>query len=126
MKNATIATSRTRATSDHLIAYRPLPSAWGDVDALHAVRERRSLAASQGLDPSTLEFRAPSEPAPRLTSGQHFAPARGPADPDRSPSRRRPARSRRPARHPAPAGRHRERPAHPGLLAPLLGVLRGA
>ena len=106
MKNATIATSRTRATSDHLIAYRPLPSTWGDVDALHAVRERRSLAASQGLDPSTLEFRAPSEPAPRLTSGQHFAPARGPADPDRSPSRRR--------------------PAHPGLLAPLFGVLRGA
>ena len=126
MKNATIATSRTRATSDHLIAYRPLPSAWGDVDALHAVRERRSLAASQGLDPSTLELPALSDTTRDPASGYRSAPTHRPVDSDRSTSRRRPARSRRPAPRPVPAGRHRERPAHPGLLAPLFGVLRGA
>ncbi|MCT1908217.1 hypothetical protein [Brachybacterium paraconglomeratum] len=126
MKNATIATSRTRATSDHLIAYRPLPRAWGDVDALHAVRERRTLAAAQGLDPSTLELPALSDTTRDPASGYRSAPTHRPVDSDRSTSRRRAARSRRPASRPVPAGRHRERPAHPGLLAPLFGVLRGA
>ena len=77
MKNATIATSRTRATSDHLIAYRPLPSAWGDVDALHAVRERRALAAAQGLDPSTLELPALLATTPDSPDGSAAAPRRG-------------------------------------------------
>ena len=54
MKNATIATSRTRADSDHLIPYRPRPATWGDVETLQAVRAQRSPAAGQGLDPSTL------------------------------------------------------------------------
>ncbi|MCT1436341.1 MULTISPECIES: hypothetical protein [Brachybacterium] len=79
MKNATIATSRTRATSDHLIAYRPLPRAWGDVDALHAVRERRALAAAQGLDPSTLELPALLATAPDSADGFAAASRRAPA-----------------------------------------------
>ena len=56
MKNATIATSRTRATTDDLIDYRPLPAAWGDVEALHAVRAARAGAAERGLDPTTVEI----------------------------------------------------------------------
>ncbi|MEO2098321.1 MAG: hypothetical protein ABGX90_14405 [Brachybacterium sp.] len=79
MKNATIATSRTRATSDHLIEYRPLPSVWGDVDALHAVRERRALAAAQGLDPSTLELPALLATTPDPADGSAAAPRRAPA-----------------------------------------------
>ncbi|WP_263311217.1 hypothetical protein [Brachybacterium atlanticum] len=79
MKNATIATSRTRAASDHLIAYRPLPSAWGDVDALHAVRERRALAAAQGLDPSTLELPALLATTRDSADGSAVAPRRAPA-----------------------------------------------
>lgn len=49
MKNATIATSRTRATTDRLIDYRPLPAAWGDRDALRAVRAARARAARFSL-----------------------------------------------------------------------------
>ncbi|WP_062947082.1 hypothetical protein [Brachybacterium sp. sponge] len=79
MKNATIATSRTRATSDHLIAYRPLPSVWGDVDALHAVRERRELVAAQGLDPSTLEIPALLARIPVPADGSPAASRRAPA-----------------------------------------------
>lgn len=58
MRDATIATSRTRATTDHLIDYRPLPAEWGDVEALHALRARRSAAAARGLDTSTLQLPA--------------------------------------------------------------------
>lgn len=58
MKNATIATSRTRATSADLIDYRPLPEAWGDVEALHALRASKARAAESGVDPSTLEIAA--------------------------------------------------------------------
>ncbi|MGP9843821.1 hypothetical protein [Brachybacterium sp. 107] len=64
MRNATIATSRTRATADHLIDYRPLPAAWGDVEALHELRAAKALAAERGLDPSTLEIAA-SDGGPR-------------------------------------------------------------
>ncbi|WP_193103716.1 hypothetical protein [Brachybacterium sp. FME24] len=63
MKNATIATSRTRATSADLIEYRPLPETWGDVAALHALRAAKAGAAERGLDPSTLEFATAPEPA---------------------------------------------------------------
>lgn len=45
MKNATIATSRTRATDEQLIDYRPLPAEWGDLAALHAVRAERARGA---------------------------------------------------------------------------------
>lgn len=57
MRNATIATSRTRATTD-LIDYRPLPAAWGDVESLRAVRAAKARAADRGLDTSTLEVSA--------------------------------------------------------------------
>lgn len=79
MKNATIATSRTRAASDRLIEYRPLPRSWGDVDALHAVRERRALAAAQGLDPSTLELPALLATTRDSADGSAVAPRRAPA-----------------------------------------------
>ena len=94
MKNATIATSRTRATSDHLIAYRPLPRPWGDVDALHAVRERRALAAAQGLDPSTLELPALLATTRDSAEGSAVAPRRAPAHraPRRAPAHRAPRR----------------------------------
>lgn len=62
MRNATIATSRTRAASEKPIAYRPLPAAWGDVEALHAVRAAKARAAEQGLDPSTLALEATTAP----------------------------------------------------------------
>ncbi|WP_122943776.1 hypothetical protein [Brachybacterium sp. EE-P12] len=103
MKNATIATSRTRADSDHLIPYRPRPATWGDVETLQAVRAQRSRAAGQGLDPSTLEARAG-----RRADRTHEA-GRGPA-----------------SQRTVPAGRHRARPSFPALLAPLLGVPRSA
>ena len=59
MRNATISTSRTRATTsdDSLIDYRPLPSAWGDVKALRALRSRKARAARRGVDPTLLEAR---------------------------------------------------------------------
>lgn len=79
MKNATIATSRTRATSARPIEYRPLPRAWGDVDALHAVRERRAFAATQGLDPSTLELPALLATTRDSADGSAVAPRRAPA-----------------------------------------------
>ena len=85
MKNATIATSRTRASSDRLIAYRPRPREWGDVDALQAVRERRAYAAARGLDPSTLELptlltrtSAPADDS-QAASDSSAAPRRAPA-----------------------------------------------
>lgn len=54
MRNATIATSRTRATTDDpLIDYRPLPSAWGDVKALRSLRWAKARAAHRGADPTT-------------------------------------------------------------------------
>lgn len=56
MRNATIATSRTRATSDQLIDYRPLPAQWGDLEALQAVRAEKARAAARGQDSSTLEI----------------------------------------------------------------------
>ncbi|HEX7352602.1 hypothetical protein [Brachybacterium sp.] len=61
MRNATIATSRTRATTEHLIDYRPLPTAWGDRAALQEVRAAKARVAERGLDRSTLEIAAPSE-----------------------------------------------------------------
>ena len=69
MRNATIATSRTRATADHLINYRPLPATWGDLESLQEVRAAKSRAAARGLDPSTLEITASSRrPAPLSTA----------------------------------------------------------
>lgn len=65
MKNATIATSRTRATETPLIDYRPLPAAWGDVEALREVRAARSRAARRGEDPSTLQVVLPQRPEER-------------------------------------------------------------
>ena len=102
MKNATIATSRTRASADHVIAYRPLPEAWGDVESLRAVRARKARAAARGTDPSTLEIAA-SETRDRAR-----------------------ATKRRPASRPSPVGHHRSRPHHAGLLAPVLGMLQRA
>jgi hypothetical protein len=69
MKNATIATSRTRATADHRIEYRPLPRAWGDVEGRRAVRARRASAAALGADPSTLEIPALADRTPVLADG---------------------------------------------------------
>lgn len=64
MRNATIATSRTRAAADHLIDHRPLPAAWGDVEAFHELRAAKARAAERGHDPSALE-NATSGDAPR-------------------------------------------------------------
>lgn len=102
MKNATIATSRTRASADHVIAYRPLPEAWGDVESLRALRARKARAAARGTDPSTLEIAA-----------SHGSAARA-AGHERTPHRT------------VPAGRHRARPSLPALLSPMLGMLRSA
>jgi hypothetical protein len=115
MKNATIATSRTRADSDHLISYRPLPSAWGDVETLHAVRAQRSRAADRGLDPSTFEARAGRRAARAHETGRAHESGRV------HESSRVPAPQRT-----VPAGRHRARTPFPALLAPLLGVPRSA
>lgn len=68
MRNATIATSRTRATTDQLIDYRPLPAAWGDLEALQAQRAEKARAAARGLDPSTLEIAV-------VPTGSHHSPA---------------------------------------------------
>lgn len=66
MRNATIATSRTRATTDRLIDYRPLPAAWGDRESLRALRTAKAQAALCGEDPSTLQLPTASEhPAAR-------------------------------------------------------------
>ena len=86
MKNATIATSRTRATSENLIDYRPLPATWGDVEALHAVRAARAEAAESGRDASTVEIAAASE-TPR--------PARDRSRRGRTSSHREPGTHRR-------------------------------
>ncbi|WP_157975606.1 hypothetical protein [Brachybacterium sp. YJGR34] len=76
MRDATIATSRTRATTD-LIDYRPLPEEWGDLESLRALRATRTRAGARGLDPSTLELIVAPAAAP------------GPADPAARPARRR-------------------------------------
>lgn len=68
MRNATISTSRTRATADHLIDYRPLPASWGDRDDLHAMRVAKVHAADCGQDPSTLQLPAPPEDAVRRSA----------------------------------------------------------
>lgn len=68
MRNATIATSRTRATSDQLIDYRPLPATWGDVEAFHELRTAKAWVAEHGIDPSTLEI-APDPSARRRVLG---------------------------------------------------------
>lgn len=79
MRNATFTTSRTRATTeDHLIDYRPLPAAWGDVESLQQVRAAKARAATRGQDPSTLEVTAlPSQsaPLPAATPPAATAPA---------------------------------------------------
>lgn len=57
MRDATIATSRTRASdTPDLIDYRPAPQEWGDTEALHRLRIAKVRAAEQGLDPSVLEI----------------------------------------------------------------------
>ncbi|GAA1485141.1 hypothetical protein [Brachybacterium fresconis] len=89
MKNATIATSRTRATTENLIDYRPLSAAWGDVEALHAVRAARTEAAANGHDASTVEIAAVSETS---------RPARDHSRRERTSSRRERGAHRRPAR----------------------------
>ncbi|MGO1225381.1 MAG: hypothetical protein ACTMII_09745 [Brachybacterium sp.] len=67
MRNATISTSRTRATTeDHLIDYRPLPATWGELESLQQVRAAKARAAARGQDPSTFELAAlPSPPESR-------------------------------------------------------------
>lgn len=59
MKNATISTSRTRATTtdDSLIEYRPLSPSWGDMTGLRALRFCRARSARRGADPSVLGAR---------------------------------------------------------------------
>ena len=65
MRNATIATSRTRATADApLIDYRPLPASFGDREGLRAVRAAKSRAARRREDPSTLQLPAARDAAP--------------------------------------------------------------
>lgn len=54
MKDATISTSRTRATHTDTLTYRPLDPSWGDAEELRAVREMRTRAAQHGGDPSTV------------------------------------------------------------------------
>lgn len=77
MRNATIATSRTRAaTADHLIDYRPLPTAWGDLASLRQVRAAKARAAKaraaeRGLDPSVLEIAAPSAQSAHSAGASH-------------------------------------------------------
>lgn len=57
MRDATIATSRTRASdTPDLIDYRPAPQEWGDTEALYRLRAAKARAAEQGLDPSVLEI----------------------------------------------------------------------
>ena len=107
MKNATIATSRTRASADHVIAYRPLPEAWGDVESLRAVRARKARAAARGTDPSTLEIAAPHENPVQENTGHSAG------------HRRTPQRA-------VPAGRHRASSPVPALLSPMLGRLLSA
>lgn len=59
MRDATIATSRTRASyTPDLIDYRPVREEWGDIEALHRLRIAKVHAAEQGLDPSVLEIAA--------------------------------------------------------------------
>lgn len=77
MRNATIATSRTRATTDP-IDYRPLPAVWGDVESLRAVRAAKARAADRGLDPSTLEVSATDEVSRRRR--RPLGARRSPAD----------------------------------------------
>ena len=72
MRNATIATSRTRAaTADHLIDYRPLPTAWGDLASLRQVHAAKARAAERGLDPSVLEIAAPSAQSAHSAGASH-------------------------------------------------------
>ena len=73
MKNATIATSRTRASSDTLLTYRPLQDEWGDADALRALRAHRTGAAGRRAR-STVEPAA--EDAPKGTGGVSVLPAK--------------------------------------------------
>ena len=57
MRDATIATSRTRASdTPDLIDYRPAPQEWGDTEALYRLRAAKARAAEQELDPSVLEI----------------------------------------------------------------------
>lgn len=101
MRDATISTSRTRATPDHLIDYRPLPEAWGDRAALQSVRASRTRAAMRGEDPSTLQLSATAAGA--SSEAAHTEPSH-PATvrPDRTPllsSLRRASGIRRRVRH---------------------------
>lgn len=78
MKNATIATSRTRASSDTLLTYRPLQDEWGDADALRALRAHRTGAAGRRAR-STVEPAAEPAPAPTrrpAPSGRHRSRSR--------------------------------------------------
>lgn len=70
MRNATISTSRTRADAeDHLIDYRPLPAAWGELESLQQVRAVKAHAAARGQDPSTIEVAVlPAQPKPLSTT----------------------------------------------------------
>lgn len=65
MRDATIATSRTRADRRPLIDYRPVPASWGDTEALHQLRLQKARAAELGEDPSLLQFRAVPAPQQR-------------------------------------------------------------
>ena len=99
MRNATIATSRTRATTDQLIDYRPLPAEWGDLEALHALRAEKSRAAAHGLNASTLEIeRVPAERSHRTARPGRLRGLLAPPAPQ--------------ARRPAPPPPRRRSPRH--------------
>ena len=52
MRDAAIATSRTRSDSRPLLTYRPRPASWGDTEGLAALRRAKAEAAARGADPS--------------------------------------------------------------------------
>lgn len=101
MKNATIATSRTRASSDHLLTYRPLHDEWGDANALRALR---------ALQTGTTGRRAEAVFARRAEQAVEQA-----VEPTAAPARR-----------PSSSGRHRSRSRVPAHHVGLFGLLHGA
>lgn len=86
MRDATIATSRTRADHRPLIDYRPAPAAWGDVDALRRLRDAKARAEQQGEDPSLLRF---STDDPAAVTGRGSRTDLSPRAPRRTVARHR-------------------------------------
>lgn len=94
MRNAAIATSRTRhdttADDPRMIDYRPLPELWGDVESLRTIRAIRSRAAARGIDPTILQIDSAelSLPTESSTSRRQESAQRGGLSRDRSDDRR--------------------------------------